>query len=292
MNSLVNRKKKKTIKNKNFSIIFLLLFIIFFSLDFIGWKTGNKSYVFYYFFRENSDKKQIMEEKERPKVAIIIDDIGNNLKIVKEIVSLKIPITISVLPHLPYSQQAAKLAHSNGLQVMLHQPLEPVNVNNYSLQKGEIISGMSAFQIKRILDNNIKSIPYIEGVNNHMGSKITKDASLMKIILTHLKKKNLFFIDSLTTNHSVAFRIAQELKLKSGRRDVFLDKAEMNNKETGYDFRYTVKMVKELLEIAKKKGKAIGIGHPFYETLKGLKKSLYLIKKSDIKLVNASEIVD
>jgi len=233
-----------------------------------------------------------MEEKERPKVAIIIDDIGNNLKIVKEIVSLKIPITISVLPHLPYSQQAAKLAHSNGLQVMLHQPLEPVNVNNYSLQKGEIISGMSAFQIKRILDNNIKSIPYIEGVNNHMGSKITKDASLMKIILTHLKKKNLFFIDSLTTNHSVAFRIAQELKLKSGRRDVFLDKAEMNNKETGYDFRYTVKMVKELLEIAKKKGKAIGIGHPFYETLKGLKKSLYLIKKSDIKLVNASEIVD
>jgi len=205
---------------------------------------------------------------------------------------LRIPITISILPHLPYSRQAAKLAHLNGVQVMLHQPLEPINANNYSLQKGEIISGMSAFQIKKILDDNIKSIPYIEGVNNHMGSRITRDAHLMKIILIHLKEKNLFFIDSLTTNHSVGFRIAQQLKLKSGIRDVFLDKAEMNNRRLEYDFRYTIKMVKELLEIAKKKGKAIGIGHPFSETLKGLKKSLPLIKRSDVKLVYASEIVE
>jgi hypothetical protein len=289
---LAHKRKKKIRKNKNYATLIFLLLIIFVCLDFIGWKTKNKSYIFFYLFKENKKIVWIFKKEEKPKVAIIIDDIGNNIKIVKEIISLKIPITISVLPHLRYSREAARIAHLNGLEVMLHLPLEPLNSTNHCIENGEITSTMTPSQIKRILENNIKSIPYIKGVNNHKGSKITKNPYLMKLILNYLKENNLFFIDSLTSNNSVAYRVAEELRLKSGIRNVFLDRAEINDKDKRYDFRYTIKMINKLLKLAKKKGKAIGIGHPFEETLKGLKRSISLIEKSNVNLVYASKIVD
>ncbi len=314
-----HRKKKKVVKRKKTKHrrvrIYSIIIIVFFAftsaliLDYLAWRTEKKSYFFSYLLKKEFSKDQhkvskipppsfkrkrtipSREKRIKPKIAIIIDDIGNNLKVVRELISLQIPITISILPSLPYSQEAAKTAYSNGLEVMLHLPLEPINSYNFSFEKGEITRKMTVPEIERILEEDIKSVPHIKGVNNHMGSRITREPKIMEVILKNLKKKNLFFIDSLTSNRSIAFKLAQELGLKAGIRDIFLDRAEIHQQLGLKDVKYTEKMIKELLKLSLKKGKAIGIGHPFPQTLQGLRKSLSFIENSGVDLVYASQIV-
>lgn len=224
------------------------------------------------------------ESITKNKVAIIVDDMGYSLKAINDICSLKKPITIAILPFSPLAQETACIAKEHRLEVILHLPLEslPDSAANNNI-KGIIHSRMSEEEVREALEENIKQVPYIAGVNNHMGSKITADARFMNIILTRLKESNLYFIDSLTTGSSIAASLARDLKIPSATRHVFID---AENDEV-----FIKNQLLSLFRLAQQKGKAIGICHPGEKTLRILAENFYLIEEYDLEPVFASEIV-
>jgi len=216
--------------------------------------------------------------------ALIIDDMGYSMDDIKELCSMKKDITIAVLPYSPYAEETAQLAHHNGLEVILHLPLESMNnIHDNEHTLGLINSRMDQKEISEILNTNLSMVPFISGVNTHMGSKVTKEKALMEIILGNIKPTPLYFIDSRTTPYSVAYDMAQNMKIPSAYRHIFLD-----NKT---DSDYIKKQLIKLFKSAEKNGETVGIGHPFPETLQVLKENIHLAKKYNVKLVFASQIV-
>jgi len=230
------------------------------------------------------EERTLLKKEPKNKVAIIIDDMGYSLETIREICSLKVPLTVSVLPYSPLARETAWIAYQSGLEVMLHLPLESINDTENNDIEGLIHSRMSREEIERMVDSNLEQVPYIKGVNNHMGSKITANRALMDIILQRLMDRDLFFVDSRTSGRSVAYRVAQSLGIPSAFRNVFLDGS--NQEE------YIQKKLIELFRLAQKKGKAVGIGHPFKETLKVLKENLDLVNEFNLELVLVSQIVE
>jgi len=224
------------------------------------------------------------KEKAQNKVAIIMDDMGFSLEAIEEICSIKKPITISILPFSPFLKETARIAHQNNLEVMLHLPLESIN-NDYDNNhtKGIIHSRMSKEEIIETMEECLSQVPYIKGINNHMGSKITPNKFFMNVILRQLKKRNLYFIDSRTTSLSVAYDIAHQLQIPSAYRHVFLD-AKVNEN-------YIKEKLLELFRFAQKNGKAVGICHPNQKTLNVLKTNIHLVENYNLEPVFASQIV-
>lgn len=230
------------------------------------------------------EERTPLKKEPKNKVAIIIDDMGYSLEAIREICSLKAPLTVSVLPYSPLAQETAWIAYQSGLEVMLHLPLESINDTENNDMEGLIHSRMSREEIERMVDSELEQVPYIKGVNNHMGSKITANRPLMNIILQRLMDRDLFFVDSRTSGRSVAYRVAQSLGIPSTFRNVFLDGSSQEE--------YIQKKLIELFRLAQKKGKAVGIGHPFKETLKVLKENLDRVNEFDLELVLVSQIVE
>jgi len=282
-------------------IYFLFLFICLISallLTYTNQKEGETSYLSPYLKEQEKvsssqeelkEKESFEEQKEPPRVlrknkaAIIIDDMGYNLAALRKIISMKKPLTVSILPLSPYARETALNAHENDLEVMLHLPLESVNSQEMNSTDGFILSEMSEEEAKRILEENLSKVPYAMGVNNHMGSKITTDAFHMHIILERIKERNLFFVDSLTTKKSIAFRLAQEMEIPSASREIFLDSVRDEN--------YIEKKLLEFFQRAQEKNNSIAICHPFDETLKVLEKNIHLAEKHNLELVHVSQIV-
>ncbi|MBN2409778.1 MAG: divergent polysaccharide deacetylase family protein [Candidatus Aminicenantes bacterium] len=217
-------------------------------------------------------------------VAIIIDDMGNSLETLKEICNLGQPITISVLPQSDYAEETARIAHENGLEVMLHLPGESLNhQEGNDSTPGLIRSGMSPEEIQALVEESIARVPHIQGVNNHMGSKITQEEAVMRPILETLKRRDLFFVDSRTTADSIAFDLAREMGLRCACRHIFLDAS------VGVD--YSKRQMSGLIRLSQRTGRAVGIAHPFPETLQALRESLPLLAGHKVKPVFISEII-
>lgn len=216
-------------------------------------------------------------------VAIIIDDMGYSIEAIQEICSFQKPLTVSILPFSPLAQETAQIAHQNNLEVMLHLPLESVNSNEDNDIEGLIHSQMSEEEIRRAMDIDLEQIPYIKGVNNHMGSKITPNETFMTIILEAIKERNLFFIDSRTSVKSAAYTVAQRMKIPSAYRHVFLDGESQED--------YIKNQLIELFRWAQRNKKAVGICHPLDVTLKVLRENLHLAEKYKLELVFVSQIV-
>jgi polysaccharide deacetylase 2 family uncharacterized protein YibQ len=223
-------------------------------------------------------------KKPRNRAAIIVDDMGYSLSAIRQLCSFRKPLTISILPFSPFAQETAQTAHQNGLEVILHLPLESVNNHDENNIEGLIHSQMSEEEIQKTLDMNLNQVPYIKGVNNHMGSKITPNEIFMTIIIQNLKDRNLFFVDSRTTTRSIAHEIAQEMQVPSVYRHVFLD-----GKNQG---EYIKGQLIELFRLARRNGKAVGICHPVEETLKTLRENLHLASEYNVELVFVSQIVE
>jgi polysaccharide deacetylase 2 family uncharacterized protein YibQ len=259
--------------------------------DYYLWEIkGKKKQKIILLFSCLREVKEKIEEKKPPiieakgEVAIIVDDMGYSLNAINELCSIKKPLTISVLPFSPLAKETAQIAHQNGLEIMLHLPLEAINdQEGNDGTEGMIRSEMSEAEVIDAVEKSLKQIPYISGVNNHMGSKITSDVTFMRIILERLKIKKLFFVDSRTTKYSVAYDVAQILGIPSAYRNIFLD-IESNEE-------YIKKKLIELFELAQKRGKALAICHPTHQTLKVLKEDLHLMDKYNLKPVFASKIV-
>jgi polysaccharide deacetylase 2 family uncharacterized protein YibQ len=217
-------------------------------------------------------------------VAIIIDDVGWNLSIIKEIEKINKPLTLSILPKAPYSKKILDELKDKNYELILHIPLEP-SPPSQCLDKGLIKVDMNEEEIKEVFEDDVKEfLPYVKGINNHMGSLYTINEEKMRILLENIKEKNLFFVDSLTNSKSCGYKIAKELGIKTGKRDVFLD---ISNDPENIN-----KKIDELLEIAKEKGSAIAIGHAKKETINILKERISDFDENGIKIVPVSKLLE
>ena len=220
---------------------------------------------------------------ERVRIALIIDDLGYVRQPGQRAVALSGPVACAILPHTPYAGSIARQAHLAGKEVLLHLPLQAV-VENGSSGLGTIKIDTTQAQLVRIFDANIDSIPHVVGVNNHMGSMLTQHPGHMNWLMGALKARgDLFFVDSYTSEASVALQMAREHGVRSSRRDVFLDNVQSR---TAID-----KEFRRLIELARKRGGAIGIGHPYPVTLNYLESVLPRLANEGIDLIPVSELI-
>ena len=226
-------------------------------------------------------------QKKMAKVAIIIDDIGYDDVIAEKFIKLDSALTISVLPYSPFQQKIIETARKNGIETMLHLPMEPVEYPMVNPGPGVLLTSMTPDQLIHCLNEDIDTmsrdtILFIKGVNNHMGSKMTADSTKMNQIFSILKKRGLFFIDSRTTSKTLCKSSAHLLQVPFAERNVFIDHIQ--------DPDFIRNQINRLINIAIKQGRAIGIAHPHTETYDELKKMLPDLKKK-VQIVPASELV-
>ncbi len=220
----------------------------------------------------------------RGQVALIMDDMGNSLEVLDELTALGRPITVSVLPYGSDTAETARLAHDRGLEVLLHLPLESINNHEAMADtEGLIMAMMTEPAIVAAFEAGYDRVPFAAGTNNHMGSRFTADRDLMRTVLKPIRDRGLFFVDSRTTARTVALEEARRMGVPSTERDVFLDADEDRGRIRG--------RLVELLQKARKKGRAVGICHPFPETLAVLKSSLHLVDVYDLEMVPVSKLV-
>lgn len=217
-----------------------------------------------------------------PKAAIIIDDIGYDAEIADKLANLDKSLTFSVLPNAPLKQKIAASAAAKGIQIMLHLPMEPVEYPEANPGYGALFSSMSPKQMLAQLERDLDAVPYVRGVNNHMGSRLTATSSPMYHLMSALKKKQMFFIDSFTTGDSRCLSAARNTQISFAQRDIFLDHVQ--------EAEAIRTQIRRLIHAAKTHGEAIGIGHPHSLTYQVLKEELPNLKK-EIRLVPASELV-
>jgi polysaccharide deacetylase 2 family uncharacterized protein YibQ len=220
--------------------------------------------------------------KGLPKIAIIIDDIGYDKEIVEKFLGLDATFTFSILPYSPFQESIAKSVRSKRLDVMLHLPMEPNEYPAVNPGPGALLTSMSPDQLIDQLQKNLDSVPFIQGVNNHMGSKMTTVSTQLYQIFSVLKKRKLFFIDSRTTAETLCRPSAQLLQVPFSQKDVFLDHIQRPD--------FIRKQIHRLIRIAHSHGEAIGIAHPYDVTYDALKELLPELKKK-ATLVRASDVV-
>lgn len=219
-----------------------------------------------------------------PRIALVIDDLGEENQMALELLQWNVPITFAILPFTSHARSLASEAHQKGKEVILHLPMEPRDYPRTRPGRGVLLHDMDQEKLEHLLLEDIEAVPYIEGVSNHMGSRLMEDPKKLRVILNELNKRNLFFLDSRTTPRTSGVRIAKSLGVRSAERNVFLDhsRGEKAIKES----------LEQLIEQARSTGKAIGIGHPHPSTIKSLREMIPRIKEKGVEIVPLSLLVE
>ena len=215
-----------------------------------------------------------------PKIALIIDDMGNTSRD-SAAFSLPTEVAFSILPLTRLSQSYSRQATQQNRDVMLHIPMESLAGNK--LGPGAITADMSTLSIRTTLTQALASVPDAIGVNNHMGSKLTQLSGPMNTTMQFLVEHQLFFVDSRTTRYSKAERIANDTGVMSLRRNVFLDH-NATHEQIDQQFQ-------RLLRLAKKYGFAVGIAHPYPQTVSYLEGALVNLSDHGVQLIALSELM-
>mgnify|MGYP001060572099 CR=1 FL=1 len=217
-----------------------------------------------------------------PEIALIIDDMGSRLDAGRQVVRLPGPVACAFLPYAAHTRDLAMLAHSRDKEVLLHLPMQ--TVEGGALDTGGLTLDMTEPQVLRTLEADIARVPHVAGINNHQGSLLTRHPGHMLWLMRALQgERRLFFVDSRTTKHTVARQIAYENRVPSVSRDVFLD-AEVSAAGVQREFA-------RLLDLARRNGSAVGIGHPHPVTLALLARELPQLSRHGVKLVPVARLV-
>ena len=221
-----------------------------------------------------------------PRIAILIDDLGNDLAAGERALALPKAVGVAVLPQTPHARALALRAAAEGRDLLLHLPLESLDAE--PLGPGGIEAGATAAQVRAALVEGLGSVPAAVGVNNHMGSLLTQAPESMRVLLGALRERGLYFVDSYTTERSVALRVAQELGVPATRRDVFLDPAPT---ESASPEAVIAEQWQRLLGLARARGVALAIGHPNPVTLGWLERELPRSQEQGVALIPVGEVV-
>ncbi len=214
------------------------------------------------------------------RIAILIDDMGDNRVNNERALNLQAPISYAFLPHTALAPRLAREAHNKGRDVLLHAPMQS-EAHLKLMGPGALTSDMNEAQLRAQLRDNFDSIPFVRGFNNHMGSVLTRDRTRMQWVMQEAQQRQLFFVDSRTISGSVARDVASASHIPNIGRDVFLDHDN--------DPAAIRKQWQRLLKKAEEKGYALAIGHPYPNTLAVLEQELP--KLHDIIVVPVSQLV-
>ena len=206
----------------------------------------------------------------KPKIFLIIDDLGDNLHLGKRIVGLPAPVNLSFLPSTPFAQRLATMGHNAGHDVMLHIPMEAFSREDL-LGADALRMHHNKRQLETIFQRNIQLIPHVRGFNNHMGSRLTLSKPHMNWLMAMAREQHLYFVDSRTNALSEAYNIARQWGVPAIGRDVFLDPVQ-----EGISVR---QQLFQALKVADDKGLVVIIGHPFPATITMLEQELPYISK-------------
>lgn len=217
------------------------------------------------------------------RIAIVIDDLGNELAPAERIAGWKLPVAGAVLPDLRWSAASAQILSRAGKEVLLHLPLEPEGYPRVRPGPGLVLRSQSDAEIEGLLEEDLGTVPGAVGVNNHMGSAATADPRVMRAVMRVLSRRGLYFLDSRTTDATVAEKTAEAASVPAASRRVFLDDVATEEAiRTQLD---------ELVRRAREEGDAVAIGHPYPVTLFVLEKELPGMAARGVKMVRVGEIV-
>lgn len=217
------------------------------------------------------------------KIALIIDDFGyQDQQEVSGFFSLPFPITYAVIPGLPYSEQIANHLHGLGKSVIIHMPMEALD-RKVEQNGFELLIRLPAAEIRSRVRRAVQAVPHAEGMNNHMGSRATTNEALLTALFAELKQSDLFFVDSQTNNETRAFALAGNAGIAAALNDTFLDNFD--------EPQHIRQKLLYLAEIASEKGQAIGIGHPYANTLKVLNEIGPQLQQQGLDFVLVRELV-
>lgn len=217
----------------------------------------------------------------RPRIAVVIDDLGYQLDSGRYLAALPYAITLSVIPDTPFAQAIAREARARQKELMLHIPMEPLHVKHW--EEG-LTTEMDQPALSEELKRMLGDFPDAQGINNHGGSKLTADITRMQWVMNILAQESLFFLDSRTTGDTVADLAAHHLDVAFAERDVFLD----NIKTPAH----IAQQFQTLRRVARTKGSALAIGHPYPETLASLGDELPRLVQEGFDIVFCSELAE
>ena len=217
-------------------------------------------------------------------ISIIIDDIGNDLGPVRELLKIDADITFAILPLCSHSRESAEMLHKAGRETLLHLPMEPDSYPKEKPGNGALFTDMNNEELIFQLEKDLASVPYISGVNNHMGSKFMADEDKLVLIFNKLKRKKMFFIDSRTTAKTKASAASEKVNIQMASRRVFLDNDRDYNE-----------IYKKLLDVAQNSSDVspvIIIGHPYPETIRAIKDASRVLREKGIMIVPVSKLIN
>lgn len=218
------------------------------------------------------------------RVAIIIDDLGYRKAEGVRAVELPGPVAVAVLPDAPLAATLARAAHAAGKEVLVHLPLQAVRDDGLD-EPGSIMLDTTRQGFSEAFRRAVLAVPHASGVNNHRGSLLTRHPGHMRWLMEEIGgQATWFFVDSYTTHHSVALAIAREHGIPAAKRDVFLDSER--------DPASIERAFERLKRLAREQGSAIGIGHPFPETLEFLEAALPRLAAEGIELIAPGDVLD
>jgi hypothetical protein len=227
----------------------------------------------------------IPDIKESRQVAILIDDIGQDMEVLRDLMAIDAHLSFAVLPHLSHSAEAARTLHQSAREILLHLPMEPQSYPKDRPGDGALFLSMSDNEIRKHFREDLAAVPHAMGVNNHMGSRFTEDADKMTVIMTLLKEKGLYFVDSRTTQDSKAREVAEKIGVRFLERKIFIDNDQ--------DYNASLKNLTRLLQDPGVKGGSpvLFIGHPYPSTIQAIRDAVPMLRAKGIEIVPVSQIV-
>lgn len=210
-------------------------------------------------------------------MTVIIDDLGQHVERDNRVLALPGPVTLAIMPDTPHASDFARQGHQAGKTVILHMPMDPAT-GPYAWHPATPLP-----ELARRLDAALAKVPHAAGINNHMGSRMTSQVEPMAWLMAELQRRHLFFVDSRTSAATVAAARAQAIGLAHVSRDVFLDDVRTPEAIAG--------QLQLGIELARRQGSAVLIGHPYPQTLEVLEREIPRLKRLGIELVALPQMI-
>jgi len=219
---------------------------------------------------------------ERPRIALVIDDLGRSLRDVEALAALDIDITYAVLPFETRTREVVADLSGRGVEYICHMPMQPRGGANPG--PGALTLAMSPAELRQAARQALAAVPGARGVNNHMGSSISAERQAISQVLAVVSEAGLYYLDSRTSADTLGYSVARQLGVPAGERQVFLD--------TERDPRFIEQQFERLLRLARQRGGVIAIAHPYRETLEILAREVPRARAAGLEFVRLSELLD
>jgi uncharacterized protein len=229
-----------------------------------------------------TEERPAVMPRAKPRLAIIMDDLGRDLVGARTLLAIDLPVTFAILPGETHAMRVAQLAHQQGREVLIHLPMEPRGYPVVDPGDDALLVEQSPEELRRRFQRYLQQVPHATGANNHMGSRFTEHAEGLATVFAEMKMSGLFFVDSLTSSQSVALASARQSGLRAVGRDLFLDNVQ--------DVERIIAEIRRLVAMAEKRGQAVGICHPYPQTMEALRRAAPFLRER-VEVVPVSSLL-